>query len=52
MHFTLTENEVSSIKSTEEPVGRKFFDVMQRAEAIRKGCRILISEEGTSTKAR
>ncbi|KAH0586671.1 Conserved oligomeric Golgi complex subunit 6 [Termitomyces sp. J132] len=43
--YTLTEQENEAIISRDEPVGPIFFAAMDRTEAIRDDCRILMSGE-------
>jgi len=49
--FTLTDSEVEAINSREVPIGRRFFDAMDKTERIREDCRVLMSGEDGSTKA-
>lgn len=50
--FTLSEADLRAINSREVPVGRELFRAMDKTEAIRKDCRVLLSGEGgESTKA-
>lgn len=43
--FTLTEREVKAMTSREVPVGRELFEAIERTEAIRRDCRVLMSGE-------
>ena len=51
--FTLSEDEtLESLVSSDVPIGRHFFDAMDKAQAIRSDCRVLISiEDGPSQAA-
>ncbi|GLB45160.1 putative conserved oligomeric complex COG6 [Lyophyllum shimeji] len=49
--FTLTEEDINIITSRDEPVGQRFFEVMNKTERIRDDCRILMSGEDGPTKA-
>ncbi|KAF5378347.1 hypothetical protein D9615_008765 [Tricholomella constricta] len=49
--FTLTEDDVEVITSRDQPVGQRFFEVMDKTERIRDDCRILMSGEDGPTKA-
>ncbi|KAF7799585.1 hypothetical protein EIP86_010822 [Pleurotus ostreatoroseus] len=49
--FTLTPDEVETIRSREIPVGTQFFAAMDKAERIRDDCRVLMSGEEGPTKA-
>lgn len=43
--FTLSEREVKAMTSREVPVGRELFEAIERTEAIRRDCRVLLSGE-------
>jgi Conserved oligomeric complex COG6 len=53
--FTLTEDEANAIASRDVPIGRAFFNAMDRTERIRQECRVLMvggdGEEGTNMRA-
>lgn len=49
--FTLSEEDRDAITSREVPVGKKFFEAMDKAERIREDCRVLMIGEEGSTKA-
>lgn len=40
--FTLSESEVRAMTSRDVPVGREMFNAIERTEAIRKDCRVLM----------
>ncbi|EMD38160.1 hypothetical protein CERSUDRAFT_113315 [Gelatoporia subvermispora B] len=41
--FTLSEDEKEAITSRDVPVGKRFFEAMDRAQKIRDDCRVLLS---------
>lgn len=49
--FTLSPNEAEALSSPEIPVGPKFFAAMDRAQAIRNDCRVLMAGEESPSKA-
>ncbi len=49
--FTLTPEDVEAITSREVPVGKRFFNAMNKAERIRNDCRVLMAGEEGPTKA-
>jgi hypothetical protein len=49
--FTLSPNEAEALSSSEVPVGPKFFAAMDRAQAIRDDCRVLMAGEESPSKA-
>ncbi|KAF8486745.1 oligomeric complex COG6 [Russula emetica] len=49
--FTLSSNEAEALSSPEIPVGPKFFAAMDRAQAIRDDCRVLMAGEDSPSKA-
>jgi hypothetical protein len=49
--FTLSDNEVNALCSSSVPVGPTFFAAMDRAQAIRDDCRVLILGEDNPPKA-
>ena len=49
--FTLSEDEIESLVSGDVPIGRRFFDAMDKAHAIRADCRVLMSGEDRPTQA-
>ena len=49
--FTLSEKEIEAIMSRDVPLGRPVFDAMDHCERMRDDCRLLLSGEGSSTKA-
>ncbi|THU94175.1 oligomeric complex COG6 [Dendrothele bispora CBS 962.96] len=49
--FTLSESESEAIVSRDVPVGKKFFDAMDKTEKIREDCRVLMAGEDGPTKA-
>lgn len=50
-HFTLTPEEVQTIQSGEQAVGKRFFLVLRKTEVIRDDCRVLMLGEDGQTKA-
>ena len=49
--LTLSEDEMESLISGNVPIGRRFFDVMDKARAIRADCRVLMSGEDRPSQA-
>ena len=49
--FTLTPDEADALSSPEIPVGPNFFAAMDRAQAIRDDCRVLMAGEDSPSKA-
>jgi hypothetical protein len=49
--FTLSPNEAEALSSPEIPVGPKFFAAMDRAQAIRDDCQVLMAGEESPSKA-
>ena len=49
--FTLSEDEIESLISGDVPIGRRFFDAMDKAHAIRSDCRVLMSGEDSPSQA-
>ncbi|OBZ65679.1 Conserved oligomeric Golgi complex subunit 6, partial [Grifola frondosa] len=49
--FTLNDDEKESITSRDVPVGKQFFDAMDKAQRIRDDCRVLMVGEDGETKA-
>jgi hypothetical protein len=49
--FTLSPKEADALSSPEIPVGPKFFAAMDRAQAIRDDCRVLMAGEESPSKA-
>ncbi|KAF9555820.1 oligomeric complex COG6 [Agrocybe pediades] len=49
--FTLSESEVEALTSRDVPIGRRFFDAMDKTERIRDDCRVLMAGEDGPTKA-
>ncbi|KAL0946384.1 hypothetical protein HGRIS_012614 [Hohenbuehelia grisea] len=49
--FTLEEEEVKVLTSRDVPVGKRFFQVMDKTERIRTDCRVLMSGGDGPTKA-
>jgi Conserved oligomeric complex COG6 len=49
--FTLSPNEAEALSSPEIPVGPRFFAAMDRAQAIRDDCRVLMAGEDSPSKA-
>jgi hypothetical protein len=43
--FTLSDREVKAMTSREVPVGKVLFEAIERTEAIRRDCRVLMSGE-------
>ena len=49
--FTLSDEETNALSSSNVPVGSTFFATMDRAQAIRDGCRVLMVGEDSPSKA-
>jgi conserved oligomeric Golgi complex subunit 6 len=49
--FTLSDDETNSLSSPDVPVGHTFFAAMDRAQAIRQDCRVLMAGEDSPSKA-
>jgi hypothetical protein len=49
--FTLSADESDALYSPEVPIGPTFFAAMDRAQAIREDCRILMAGEDSPSKA-
>jgi len=49
--FTLSADEADAFYSPEIPVGPTFFAAMDRAQAIREDCRVLMAGEDSPSKA-
>lgn len=49
--FTLSADEADALSSPEVSVGSTFFAAMDRAQAIRNDCRVLMSGEDSPSKA-
>ena len=49
--FTLSADEVDAFYSPDIPVGPTFFAAMDRAQAIREDCRVLMAGEDSPSKA-
>jgi len=49
--FTLTDDEVEAMTSRDVPIGKHFFEVMDKTEHIRKDCSVLMAGEDGPTKA-
>lgn len=49
--FTLTEDEVEAMTSRDVPLGKTFFQAMDKTEQIRDECRVLMAGEEGPTKA-
>ena len=49
--FTLSADESDALYSPEVPVGPTFFAAMDRAQAIREDCRVLMAGEDSPSKA-
>ncbi|KAF5357289.1 hypothetical protein D9758_005832 [Tetrapyrgos nigripes] len=49
--FTLNEEETEAMVSRDVPVGKRFFDAMDKTERIREDCRVLMAGEEGPTKA-
>jgi len=49
--FTLSADEADALHSPEVPVGPTFFAAMDRAQAIREDCRVLMAGEESPSKA-
>ncbi|KAH9032506.1 oligomeric complex COG6 [Lactarius hengduanensis] len=49
--FTLSDDEANALSSSNVPVGPTFFAAMDRAQAIRDDCRVLMVGEDSPSKA-
>src|ERR1700744_1205957 len=49
--FTLSDEEANALSSSNVPVGPTFFTAMDRAQAIRDDCRVLMIGEDSPSKA-
>jgi conserved oligomeric Golgi complex subunit 6 len=49
--FTLSADEADALSSPEVPVGPTFFAAVDRAQAIRDDCRVLMAGENSPSKA-
>ena len=49
--FTLSDDETNTLSSPDVPVGHTFFAAMDRAQAIREDCRVLMAGEDSPSKA-
>jgi conserved oligomeric Golgi complex subunit 6 len=49
--FTLSADEADALHSPEVPIGPTFFAAMDRAQAIREDCRVLMAGEDSPSKA-
>ena len=49
--FTLTDEETEILTSRDVPVGRRFFDTMDKTERIRQDCQVLMAGEDGPTQA-
>ncbi|KAF5351607.1 hypothetical protein D9757_015072 [Collybiopsis confluens] len=49
--FTLTEEESEALTSRDVPVGKRFYQAMDKTEQIREDCRVLMAGEDGPTKA-
>ena len=49
--FTLSDEEANALSSSNVPVGPTFFAAMDRAQAIRDDCRVLMVGEDSPSKA-
>lgn len=49
--FTLSEEETEALTSRDVPVGKRFFQAMDKTEQIREDCRVLMAGEDGPTKA-
>ena len=49
--FTLSADEASALSSSEVPVGPTFFAAVDRAQAIRDDCRVLMAGEDSPSRA-
>ena len=49
--FTLSDKETNALSSSNVPVGSTFFATMDRAQAIRDDCRVLMVGEDSPSKA-
>jgi len=49
--FTLSADEAEALSSPEILIGPKFFAAMDRAQAIRDDCRVLMAGEDSPSKA-
>ncbi|KAI1996538.1 Golgi transport complex subunit 6 [Ophidiomyces ophidiicola] len=44
-HFVLSEDEISTLTSSSEPVDNRFFDILSRQKQIHKDCELLLGSE-------
>ncbi|TFK72867.1 oligomeric complex COG6 [Pluteus cervinus] len=49
--FTLNEEDIVALTSRDVPVGKLFFEAMDKTEQIRRDCRVLMAGEDGPTKA-
>ncbi|EIN07029.1 oligomeric complex COG6 [Punctularia strigosozonata HHB-11173 SS5] len=49
--FTLSEDEVDTMTSRTVPMGKRFFQVMDKTQRIREDCRVLMAGEDGPSKA-
>lgn len=49
--FTLTEQEIETVKSRDTPIGQRFFQTMDKTEKIRDDCQVLMAGEDGPTRA-
>ncbi|KAJ7770875.1 oligomeric Golgi complex subunit 6 [Mycena maculata] len=49
--FTLNDEEVEAMTSRDIPVGKRFFEAMDKTERIRTDCRVLMAGEDGPTQA-
>ena len=49
--FTLSADEANALSSSEVPVGPTFFAAVDRAQAIRDDCRVLMAGEDSPSRA-
>jgi len=49
--FTLSPDEAEAITSRDVPIGKRFFEAVDRTEQIRTDCRVLMAGEDGPTKA-
>jgi hypothetical protein len=49
--FTLSADEADALYSVDVPIGSTFFAAMDRAQAIREDCRVLMAGEDSPSKA-
>lgn len=49
--FTLSDDEVDAMTSRDVPVGKRFFDAMDKTQRIRDDCQVLMAGEEGPTKA-